>query len=526
MASWSEASATLAELTGLELEQAATYLEAAGGSVELALELVFGAGTSAAGGASADAGARAGVGALWPDWFEGIVVEPGCRVSAAWSEQGIEFSARDGERFGLVQHKNGPCGVLAVLNAVLVSSRLGGVDGAGGGLELERPFHRRELAQSVGAILARVARETEGPVRVCRRRASALETAEVSVGDVCAALEAPGSALDDMVAPGGLLLLVCSAVATRGAARVRADVSRGGGELPLIVGPHQLCTSELVMLLLFGAAEGSVGAFSVMGGKASAADAVGGVGLLSVFEHESGIPVRDALKSPSRPVWVLHSGDHFTLMLSTEGLAAGPTRSLAPPQRVVLYNGLPPGGPRATRLLVLGREVAADAPAEPRAAYHKPAVGEVEDVVQARPSDRVARPHSHETWAFEVVLATEDPSVQGPARPESLPPPVVFAQGAPPAGEWRCASCYRSRFQTMCFGQNAAGAPACGHCGKAQAEAGWSLWLAFRDLPKEWQARMTRRHAPKVLAVLQTKWPGCALQLESSSTASRELPSV
>jgi hypothetical protein len=348
----------------------------------------------------------------------------------------------------------------------------------------------------------------------------------VSVGDVYAALEAPGSALDDMVAPGGLLLLVCSAVATRGAARVRADVLRGGGELPLIVGPNQLCTSELVMLLLFGVAEGSVGAFSVMGGKASAADAVGGVGLLSVFEHESGIPVRDALKSPSRPVWVLHGGDHFTLMLSAEGLAAGPTRWLAPPQRVVIYNGLPPDGPRTTRLLVIGGEVAADAPAEPRPAYYKPAVGEVEDVVQARPSDRAARPHAHETWAFEVVLATEDRSVQGPARPEGLPPPVVFAQGAPPAGEWRCASCYRSRFETMCFGQNAAGVGACEHCGKAQADAGWSLWLSFQDLPKEWQARMTRRHAPKVLALLQTKWPGCTLELEHSSTASRELPSV
>ena len=49
---------------------------------------------------------------------------------------------------------------------------------------------------------------------------------------------------------------------------------------------------------------------------------------------------------------------------------------------------------------------------------------------------------------------------------------ATFEQGAEPAsGEpWRCAKCYQTRFQTMCFGANEAtsfieGTPNCQHCG-------------------------------------------------------------
>jgi len=38
------------------------------------------------------------------------------------------------------------------------------------------------------------------------------------------------------------------------------------------------------------------------------------VGLLSRSEVETGIPVCDALKRPARPVWLVHGGDHFTVL--------------------------------------------------------------------------------------------------------------------------------------------------------------------------------------------------------------------
>ena len=53
-------------------------------------------------------------------------------------------------------------------------------------------------------------------------------------------------------------------------------------------------------------------------------------------------------------------------------------------------------------------------------------------------------------------------------------------------GNRRCATCYRSRFETMCFGMNEAGATHCQHepCGRApQSECGWSIIVHYDDLP-------------------------------------------
>lgn len=76
----------------------------------------------------------------------------------------------------------------------------------------------------------------------------------------------------------------------------------------------------------------------------------------------------------------------------------------------------------------------------------------------------------------------------------------------PPSKSWRCAWCYRTRFTTMCFGMNEPGAANCTHCGKAQAEAGWSLWVAYTELPAGWQRSMARRHGPKITTLIRTKW--------------------
>jgi hypothetical protein len=64
----------------------------------------------------------------------------------------------------------------------------------------------------------------------------------------------------------------------------------------------------------------------------------------------------------------------------------------------------------------------------------------------------------------------------------------------------------------MCFGQNGADDVVCSNCAKPPAEAGFSLWLTFDQLPPDWQAKMTRRHSPKIVALLQTRWPGCKVE--------------
>ena len=94
-------------------------------------------------------------------------------------------------------------------------------------------------------------------------------------------------------------------------------------EPPLVIGPHALCSMELVALLLAGHAGAPVKAFTDLGVKAGPWPAGPGVpGMLSNAELESGVPLNDGLKSPKSPVWLLHGGDRKKLS------SAGPTQSM------------------------------------------------------------------------------------------------------------------------------------------------------------------------------------------------------
>lgn len=73
-----------------------------------------------------------------------------------------------------------------------------------------------------------------------------------------------------------------------------------------------------------------------------------------------------------------------------------------------------------------------------------------------------------------------------------------------PKEEWRCASCYRTRYKTMCFGLNDAGARQCAHCGKAPLEAGYTVWVHYSDLPPPMQGLIERNYGHKLTAVLRT----------------------
>lgn len=108
------------------------------------------------------------------------------------------------------------------------------------------------------------------------------------------------------------------------------------GEPPLIVGPHRICSSELMALLLKGVASGNFGAQNATNtagndwppalGKGLGRPvlcckmkiyrlqcrqetepvpcAVVGVGMLSSSELEGSMTICNTLKSPTQPVWV------------------------------------------------------------------------------------------------------------------------------------------------------------------------------------------------------------------------------
>jgi hypothetical protein len=169
--------------------------------------------------------------------------------------------------------------------------------------------------------------------------------------------------------------------------------------------------------MLGGSADGGVGAYAGGAGTAKRDWGVAGappplsVGLLSIAEAEqpSG-PLCDGLKTPGAPVWVpaalpcpaqpipghapplvrataagfplkelcvahlttqvLHGGAHFTLVFAAGPDDAVPMRAVGkgadppapPPLELYHWNGLPPGGPRMSKLQVTATRVAAPAP--------------------------------------------------------------------------------------------------------------------------------------------------------------------
>jgi len=43
-----------------------------------------------------------------------------------------------------------------------------------------------------------------------------------------------------------------------------------------------------------------------------------GLGILSNFEYVAKIPINEGLINPEYPVWILHGGDHFTVLFCKE----------------------------------------------------------------------------------------------------------------------------------------------------------------------------------------------------------------
>ena len=317
---------------------------------------------------------------------------------------------------------------------------------------------------------------------------------------------------------GGIILLIYAAVATRRPDVVRQDITAGLGGPSLIEPGTWFCNTDIISLLLRGVANGDIG--EPEDGPVKDFDVHTGVGLLSIEEY-NGIPIAEVLKSPKLPVWILHNGSHFTTLFDERGQNQD---LLTPPTTLFHWNGLPPEGPRMMKLKVKAKTVSKGK----KNAYFKPLPGEIEDVVGPKSEDKKRRPKQWKSWSYEVILAIDDPTVQGAERPPDLPV-HIFDLGEEPKADWRCASCYRERYATFFFGANESTDEVCTKCKvsrfpnikydltnprnseqKTKVEAGWSIWLPYESLPIEWQRKKDRQY-DKLLGILRTKWPDCEI---------------
>jgi hypothetical protein len=310
-----------------------------------------------------------------------------------------------------------------------------------------------------------------------------------------------------------------------------------GTEIPLSYGPFHTCSCALVQLLLTGNPDDSPSAYGVSGEKREVG-LPSRVGMLSGMEIEQKFLVRDELKFPRNEVYVLHGRDHFTLCFQVP--PPDNSQIAASPQSIHLmhWNGLPPGGPRMTHLLVIApdgcRGLAPERAEQGVGVEYKPVVNSIDSVIQARPLDKLSRPKQWKTWSYEVALVIDDPSNQSPPRPIDMPLPPLFSLREEDAvgQQWRCRACYETRYTTMCFGLNDASnnSECCVHCGGNRHEVQWTLWLPYEELPNSWKRYVDRQHGPPIVTVLRTKWPNCNVEVLDPTglhaDSSEEFPSV
>ena len=496
-------------MTGCSLAEAEMYLEMAGGSMDIAVSLYFDQGGG--GGAAPPVQSAASM----PPFFEDIWGRNVAEIPPSWL-QPLEFSTVPGNRFGLLQPKNGPCGVLAILQATL-AVQCHDEDNFGP----DYCVSDEKLAGAISSVLSH--NKSSLKMATWSDKVGGLITEHAM--DTVEALHAfVVEHLVEYRGEGALALIVYSAYLSRGPAQVAEDAVRGGGMLPLIFGPFNLCTTELMSLLINGTANGNVGSYDGAGNKIDSFKEHNLFGLLSASEIETTIPISDSLKNPRFPVFILHGGDHFTtaFCLPDKKKADVDTGSL-PGMSLFVWNGLPPGGPRMSQLVVnppdgkssLSDVVAGPAPQKHMKTFYRPIPGTIDSIVQADPADKKTFPKQFRNWKYEVVLTVDDPNVQGEERPADMPLPKTFEQGNfVPGNAWRCRACYAERFKTMCFGMNKADSQVCEYCLKDPVETGFSIWLPFDDLPRGRQEQMERQHGPKVVTVLRTKWKSASVSFD------------
>ena len=73
-----------------------------------------------------------------------------------------------------------------------------------------------------------------------------------------------------------------------------------------------------------------------------------------------------------------------------------------------------------------------------------------------------------------------------------------------------CAA--QTRYTTMCFGFNEAGMDNCQHCGQAREVCGWTMWMGYNALPRQWRVSVDRQYGPLIITVLRSKWLNCEVE--------------
>lgn len=274
----------LAAITGMPAEEAAGFLEMAGGNVEQAVSMYFEMQGGGGGGFQAPA-APSGPPARNPAHQVMFGSSP---VPPAWLDQGFEFSTDQTSACGINQHKNGPCGALAAVNAEVIAQ-----------LNCPMPSATVDdatLCAALARILWRCATGSDHGKVVLASWAGGEVGGEVTTESLeHADREGVAAKLLPLVTSslrgrGGCCLFCYSCILSHGADKVKSEAALDGGGAPLVSGPFSLCGTELISLMLHGCARCNVGAYDPASGAKVTWRVAGDIGLISADEVSAECP--------------------------------------------------------------------------------------------------------------------------------------------------------------------------------------------------------------------------------------------
>ncbi|XP_015444983.1 probable ubiquitin carboxyl-terminal hydrolase MINDY-4 isoform X2 [Pteropus alecto] len=300
-----------------------------------------------------------------------------CCFNEEWKLQSFSFSDAASLKYGIVQNKGGPCGVLAAVQGCVLQKLLFEGDSRADCARQLQPSntHRTHcLALAIADIVWRAGGHRRAVVTLASGTQQFSPTGKYKADGVLETLVLytltcyeelvtflQQSVHQFEVGPYGCILLTLSAILSRSTELVRQDFDVPTSHL---IGAHGYCTQELVNLLLTGKASSNTfndvveldsgnGDVTLLKGIAARSD----VGFLSLFEHynvcqlprasakkhhklgglkqqklivrqfwstgwfsqpKSKIKVGCFLKTPRFPIWVVCSESHFSVLFSLQ----------------------------------------------------------------------------------------------------------------------------------------------------------------------------------------------------------------
>ncbi|XP_069815363.1 probable ubiquitin carboxyl-terminal hydrolase MINDY-4 [Dendropsophus ebraccatus] len=255
-----------------------------------------------------------------------------CCFSQEWKIQSFTFSNIKGLKYGIVQKKGGPCGVLAAVQACVLRHLLFGKES-----ENSRPLQPSDivrtscLCKALADVLWRGGEGKEAVVALSSGKQQFSPAGRYKADGILESLILYSlRTYEDLViflqqninqfehGPFGCILLTVSVVFSRTFDLVQKDFD---DPTNCLIGAHAYCTQELVNLILGGRAVSNVfndvmeldsgnGNITVLKGISGRSD----IGFLSLFEHYNVCQVGSYLKTPKYPIWVVCSESHFSVL--------------------------------------------------------------------------------------------------------------------------------------------------------------------------------------------------------------------